>query len=172
MRLCFTDDSVMTYGLNNFLSEPLSVPDIYTREIPVPTADEFKQFNREFIEKYRANGEKVPGRDSTLLLITSGAKSGALHTTPLVYSVDGDRLIIVAAAGGAPKHPDWYHNLIVHPDVTVELKGESHRMRAFVADGQEYVRLYIQHTAQFPIVVEYQQKTTRRLPIIILERIS
>ena len=138
----------------------------------MPTADEFKQFNRPLIEEFRANAGKVRGWDLLLLLTSTGAKSGEPHTTPLGYSVDGDRIIVVAAAVGAPKHPAWYSNLLVHPEVTVELNGESQHMRAVVADGKEYDRLFTQHTAQFPVVLEYQDKTTRRIPIVILERID
>jgi deazaflavin-dependent oxidoreductase (nitroreductase family) len=138
----------------------------------MPTADEFKQFNRPLIEEFRANAGKVSGWESLLLLNTVGAKSGKPHTTPLVHSVDGDRIIVVAAAAGSPKHPAWYHNLLAQPLVTVELNGETHRMRAVVADGEEYERIFMQHTAQFPGVAEYQEKTARRLPIIILERID
>ena len=138
----------------------------------MPTAEEFRQFNRLLIEEFRANAGKVKGWDSLLLLTTDGAKSGEPHSTPLTYSVEGDRMLVVATAAGAPNHPAWYHNLLVHPEVTVELNGESHRMRAVVANGQEYDRLFTQHTAQFPIVAEYQEKTTRRIPIVILERID
>jgi deazaflavin-dependent oxidoreductase (nitroreductase family) len=138
----------------------------------MPSPDEFKQFNRPLIAEFRANAGKVNGWHSLLLLTTVGAKSSQPHTTPLVYSTDGDRIIIVAAARGAPKHPDWYHNLLAHPEVTVELDGESQRMRAVVAEGQEYERLFIQHAEQVPAVVEYQGKTARRIPIVILEQID
>jgi len=139
----------------------------------MPTAEEFKQFNRPLIEEFRANAGKVKGWDSSLLLLTTvGAKSGEPHTTPLTHSIDGDRMIVVASARGAPKHPAWYHNLVAHPDVTVEHNGESHPMRAIVADGQEYERLYKQHTSQYPFVMEHQERTKRRIPIVILERVD
>lgn len=135
----------------------------------MPTAEEFKQFNRPLIEEFRANAGKVEGWDSSLLLLTTiGAKSGNPHTTPLIHSVDGDRMIIVASARGAPKHPAWFHNLVAHPDVTVEQNGESRRMRAIVAEGEEYERLFKQHTSKFPNVLEHQEKTTRQIPIVIL----
>jgi deazaflavin-dependent oxidoreductase (nitroreductase family) len=138
----------------------------------MPTPDEFKQFNRSLIEVFRANVGKVNGWDSLLLLTTVGAKSGKPHTTPLVYSMDGDRIIVRAAAAGAPKHPAWYHNLLADPIVTVEVHSESHRMRATIVEGEAYQRLYKQHTAQIPVVLEYQEKTTRQIPVIILERIE
>ncbi len=138
----------------------------------MPTEDEFKQFNRPLIAEFRANAGKVNGWNSLLLLTTIGAKSGKPHTTPLAYSTDGDQVIIVAAAAGAPKHPAWYHNLLANPIVMVELSDKSHRMRAVVADGEEYERLFKQHAAQVPELVEYQEMTTRRIPIVILERLD
>ena len=136
------------------------------------TAEEFKQFNRPLIEEFRANAGKVEGWGSLLLLTTIGAKSGQPHTTPLVHSVDGDRMIVLAAARGAPRHPAWYHNLVAHPEVTVEYTGEILRMRATAAQGQEYERLYKQHIEKFPAVAEYQEMTTRQVPIVILARLD
>jgi len=126
-----------------------------------------KIFNRPLIEEFRANKRKVSSWHSLLLLTTIGATSKKPHTTPLVYSTDGDRIIVVAAAAGAPKHPAWYRNLLVHSVATVELNGDSHRMRATVTNGEEYERLLKQHTAQFPVVSEYQENTSRRIPIVI-----
>jgi deazaflavin-dependent oxidoreductase (nitroreductase family) len=136
------------------------------------SSDELKQFNQALIAEFRANAGKVKGWQSLLLLTTLGARSNQPHTTPLVYSLDGGRIIVVAAAFGAPKHPAWYHNLLAHPDVIVELNGERYRMRAVVAVGQERERLFHQHSQQVPVVVEYQAMTTRRLPVVILEPID
>ena len=138
----------------------------------MPSPDEFKQFNRPLIAEFRANAGKIDDWDHLLLLTTVGAKSSQPHTAPLVYSTDGDRIIIVAAASGGPRHPDWYHNLLAHPEVTVELDDTSQRWRAVVAEGQEYERLFRQHTEQVPDIVEFQEMTTRRIPIIILEQID
>ncbi len=138
----------------------------------MPTAEEFKRFNRPLIEEFRANKGKVSGWHSLLLLTTIGAKSEKPHTTPLVYTADDERIIVVAAAAGTPKHPAWYRNLLVHSVATVELNGDSHRMRATVANGEEYGRLFKQHTAQFPVVLEYQENTSRRIQIVILRRID
>ena len=141
-----------------------------SRKKNMPSPDELKQFNQTLIAEFRRNAGKVSGWDSLLLLTTLGAKSNQPHTTPLVYSTDGDRLIIVAAAIGSPKHPAWYHNLLAHPSVIVELGGERCRMFAIVAKGKERERLFNQHAQQVPVIVEYQEVAGRQLPIVILER--
>jgi deazaflavin-dependent oxidoreductase (nitroreductase family) len=134
------------------------------------TTSELKQFNQALIAEFRANGGKVSGWHALLLLTTIGAKRGQPHTTPLVYSIDGDRIIVIAAHLGAPTHPAWYHNLVVTPEVTVELGDERFRMRAIVAEGQERERLFNQHAEHVPAIVAYQGKTTRQIPVVVLER--
>src|SRR5499427_1593985 len=78
-------------------------------------------YNEMVIERFRANGGKVGGPNALLLLTTTGARSGQPRTVPVAYSQDGDHLVIVASKGGGPTNPDWYHNLLAHPVVTVEL---------------------------------------------------
>jgi deazaflavin-dependent oxidoreductase (nitroreductase family) len=138
----------------------------------LPTADELKKFNQSLIAEFRANAGQVIGWDSLLLITTLGAKSNQPHTTPLRYSTDGEQLIVVAAAVGAPKPPAWYDNLLPHPDVIVEVGGERYPMHAVIAEGQERERLFRQHTQQVPASLEYQAMTTRQFPIVILERIG
>jgi len=104
-----------------------------------------------------------------LLLTTTGAKSGTLRTTPLVYLPDGDRLVVIASKGGAPTHPAWYHNLVAHPDVTVEVGSEMLPVRAAVLSGEERDRLYARQAALRPAFAEYQAKTTRRIPVVALQ---
>lgn len=128
-------------------------------------------YNHMVIERFRANGGKVDSHAHLLLLTTTGAKSSQPYTTPIAYSTDGERLVIIASKGGAPTNPDWYHNLLAHPDVTVELGTERFQARATIAEGQERERLYAQHAALMPGFAEYQQKTTRQIPVIVLERI-
>ena len=111
----------------------------------MPSPEELKQFNQTLITEFRMNGGKVSGWHALLLLITLGAKSNKPHTTLLGYSTDGNRLIIVGAAVGLPKHPAWYYNLLAHPNVTVELNGEQYRMHAVVAEAKERERLFNQH---------------------------
>jgi len=137
----------------------------------MPTPDELKQFNQNLITEFRTNGGIVKGWDSLLLLTTLGAKSNQPHTTPLGYSIDGDRLIIVAAAVGSPKHPAWYHNLVAHPNVTVEFQEDKYRMRAVVAEGKERERLFNQHVKLSPATLEYQEMVSRQFPVVILEPI-
>ena len=134
-----------------------------------------QDFNRQLVEEFRANGGKVTGMfaDRPLLLLTTrGAKSGTVYTTPLVYTRDGDRLVVIASKGGAPTNPAWYHNLRANPTVTVELPNKKFEARAKVVDGEERDRLYAAQAAVLPIFAEYQQKTTRRIPVVLLERVE
>lgn len=130
-------------------------------------------FNQGVITEFRANEGKVGGPfagASMLLLTNKGAKSGTLRTTPLVCSADGDRIVIIASMGGAPNSPAWYHNLVANPDVTVEVGTEKYRARASVAQGAERDRLFAAQAALMPQFNEYQAKTTRRIPVVVLDR--
>ncbi len=134
---------------------------------------EMNDWNRQIIEKFRANGGKVGGQfegASLLLLSTTGAKSGQRRTNPLVYTLDGDRLIIIASKGGAPSSPDWYYNLLAHPQATVEVGTEIFDVTAVVITGEERDRLYAQQARLMPGFAEYQAKTTRVIPVVALER--
>lgn len=129
--------------------------------------------NRAVIDEFRANGGKVtihPAGDSLALLTTTGAKSGRQHTTPLAYHRDGDRVIVVASKGGAPEHPAWYHNLRANPTVTLEVGTETYQAHAAIAEGEERDRLYRQQAAQFDSFNDYEKRTTRKIPVIILTR--
>lgn len=133
----------------------------------------FSNFNQHVIDEFRANDGVVSGRGSSLLLLTAtGAKSGRQHTTPLAYTRDGDRYIILASKGGAPTNPAWYHNLVAHPEVTVEVGGETFQSRASVAEGAERERLFNQMAAKMPGFADYQRNTTRQIPVILLTRIQ
>jgi deazaflavin-dependent oxidoreductase (nitroreductase family) len=129
-------------------------------------------YNQTVIDTFRKNGGSVPGPNRLLLLTTTGAKSGLPRTTPLAYSIDGDRLVVAASKAGAPTNPDWYHNLLANPIVTVELGSERFQARADVADEQERVRLYANHAELMPGFADYLTKTTRRIPVVLLERLS
>jgi deazaflavin-dependent oxidoreductase (nitroreductase family) len=136
----------------------------------------YQDFNRGLIQHLRSNGGKAPpgpfyGRD-LVILSTKGAKSGAVHESPVVYSRDGGKYVIVASKGGAPTNPNWYHNLLAHPEVTVEIGGEKFKARAREADEDEYERLYQNHAKNMPAFNEYRKKTTRKIPLMILERID
>ena len=131
-------------------------------------------FNQQLIQQFRANGGNLPSGPfaggKLLLLTTTGAKSGQPRTNPLAYFQDGDRIIIVASKGGAPTNPDWYHNLLAHPTVTLEVGTEKYQAQARVAEGAERERLFTQITAQSPGFAEYQRNTPRQIPVVILTR--
>jgi deazaflavin-dependent oxidoreductase (nitroreductase family) len=130
-------------------------------------------WNKQIIEEFRANGGKVGGPfegGQLLLLTTTGARSGQSHTTPLVYWSDGDRLIITASAAGAPKHPAWYHNLIAHPQATIEVGTETFNITATITSGEEREQLWARTVERYPGFADYQTKTTRQIPVIILQR--
>jgi deazaflavin-dependent oxidoreductase (nitroreductase family) len=105
-----------------------------------------------------------------VLLTTKGAKSGATYTTPLVYTRDGERLVIIASKGGAPTNPAWFHNLVANPDVTIEVGPEKYEAKAVVTEGEERDRLFNAQAALMPNFAEYQKNTTRRIPVVVLER--
>ena len=131
-------------------------------------------FNNNLVEDLRAHHGKATsgpfvGRD-VLILTTRGARSGETRVTPLVYSRDGDHYVIIASKGGAPTHPSWFHNLSAHPQVTIEVGDEKFPAHARVMDGDEYERLYEQHASINPNFHDYRQRTTRKIPVVVLER--
>jgi len=130
-------------------------------------------FNRDVIVEFRANGGVVAGRKyPVILLTTTGAKSGLPRVNPLNYSTDGDRIIVIASKAAAPTHPDWYHNLVAHPEAIIEIGSEKFPVRARVAEGAERKRLFDAQAALMPFFAEYQQQTARAIPVIIFERAS
>ena len=131
-------------------------------------------FNTQVISEFRDNAGRVGGMfegAKMLLLHHTGAKSGAERVAPLVYLPDGDHYVIFASKGGAPENPAWYHNLVAHPTVTLEIGTESFKAKARVATGDERERLYNQQAAQMAVFNEYRAKTTRKIPVIVFERI-
>ena len=132
-------------------------------------------WNKNMIDEFRAKGGKGIGHfgDKLLLLTTRGAKSGVVRTTPLVYHRDGDRYVIAASMGGAPKHPSWYHNLVKHREAEVQVGTEKFKVRATpLPKGPERDRLYEAHGDTFAAFKDYPRRTTRVIPIIVLERVS
>ena len=132
-------------------------------------------YNQAIIAEFRANGGEVGGRVAgrpLLLLTTVGAKSGKERISPLAYTTDGERLVIMASKAGAPTNPDWYYNLLANPLVTVERGAERFQARAMVTADAERARLFEQMTAQMPGFAAYQEKTSRQIPVIVLERIG
>ncbi len=134
---------------------------------------DMKRFNQALVEEYRAHGGRLSGpmaKSRLLLLTTIGTRSGKPHTTPLGYGVDGERLIVIASNNAAASHPDWYHNLIAHPEVTVELGSERFAARATVLDEAARARLLPLVMERVPFFAGQQEKATRQIPIVILER--
>ena len=136
----------------------------------------FQDFNRSLIDDLRSHGGSATsgpflGRD-LLILTTKGAKSGAVRENPLVFSRDGEKYVIIASKGGAPTNPSWFHNLVVHPEVTFEVHGEKINARAHLAEDSDYERLYQNHAKSMPAFNEYRQKTSRKIPVVILERLD
>lgn len=132
-----------------------------------------KEYNRQLIEQFRATRGQADwpfaGRP-LLLLTTTGAKSGRVRTAPMMYVPDGDRLLVIASNIGGPVHPGWYHNLVSHPEVTVEVGSETYTATAVVTQGTEREALWASITEQYPFFVEHQAKTTREIPVVALER--
>ena len=134
---------------------------------------DMNDWNRGVMEEFRANGGKVGGMwegRPLLLLTTTGAKSGQPRLHPMMYLRDGDRLLIFASKGGAPSSPDWYYNLVAHPKVTVEVGTETFEATATVVAGEERDILYAKQAALMPGFAEYEKKTTRKIPVVVLER--
>ena len=131
--------------------------------------------NNPDLRSFRANGGKVgpPFEGAPMMLLTTtGARSGQQRTTPLVHTRDGEDIVVLASKAGAPSHPAWYHNLVANPEVTVELGTEKFAARARVATGDERERLYAAQAKLMPNFAEYQQKTTRQIPVVVLKRIG
>lgn len=132
-------------------------------------------WNERIIEEFRANGGKVGGPfagSNLLLLHTRGARSNQPRINPLAYFKDGENYVIVASKGGAPTNPDWYYNLLTHPDVTLEVGTEQLKAHASFPERQERDRLFVNVVRQAPGFGKYQQNTSRILPVIVLEHIS
>jgi deazaflavin-dependent oxidoreductase (nitroreductase family) len=129
-------------------------------------------WNDAVIEEFRANAGKVRAfaRQPLLLLTHTGAKTGAKRTNPVAYFRDGDRYVIVASKGGAPTNPDWYHNLLANPEATIEVGTDTFAVRAEPASTEERERLWRMITSKNPAFAEYERKTSRTIPVVILER--
>jgi deazaflavin-dependent oxidoreductase (nitroreductase family) len=131
--------------------------------------------NQKIIEEFRANDGIVGGffaNNTLLLLHTIGAKSGKERINPLATFEDGERLVVVASKGGAPSHPDWYHNVLAKPVVSVEYGTESFQAQATVTAEPERTRLYEQMENEMASFKEYKEKAGRVIPVVILTRLS
>ncbi|EKD87678.1 MAG: cell entry (mce) related family protein [uncultured bacterium] len=132
-------------------------------------------WNQNIINEFRANAGKVGGpfEGKTLLLLhTIGAKSGKEHITPVACIEDGEHLVIIASKGGAPTNPGWYYNIRANPQVTVEYQTEIFQALAEVTIEPERTRLYARMVENMPGFADYQVKTTRVIPVIVLSRLQ
>lgn len=137
----------------------------------MPTeAEERYERNSKVIEEFRKSGGKTGGSGRTLLLTTTGARTGQERTIPLAYLADDDRLLIFGSRAGSDKHPDWYWNLRKNPIVTVEVGTEKYQARATPLEGEERDRFFAMQKEVMPIFAEYESRTKRIIPVIALER--
>jgi len=127
--------------------------------------------NQRIIDEFRANGGRVPswgGTSPLLLLHHRGAKTGEARVNPVAYLHDEGRYVVFASKAGAPTNPAWYHNLKAHPDATIEVGGDTVAVTAREVTGPERGRLFRAQTERSPQFVEYQQKTDRLIPVVVL----
>ncbi|TXS41183.1 nitroreductase family deazaflavin-dependent oxidoreductase [Streptomyces sp. uw30] len=133
-------------------------------------------FNQQVIEEFRANKGRVGGYFEgarLLLLTTTGARTGRPHTTPVGYLPDvDDRVLVIASAAGAPRHPAWFHNLVANPQVTVESGAFTYEAQAVVLEGEERDRAFARAVEADPGWAEYQEKTDRVIPVIALHSLA
>lgn len=129
--------------------------------------------NEPVIDEFRRTGGQTSRRYPVILLTTTGARSGKQHTTPLNFSQDGDRLVVIASKGGSSSHPDWYANLVANPEVTIEHAGETYRARASVAQEPERTRLFDAQAELMSFFDGYRRRVkTREIPVVVFERLD
>ena len=136
---------------------------------------EVNDWNKKTIDEFRANGGKVGGpfEGKTLLLLhTKGAKSKAERINPVACVRDGERYVVIASKGGAPTNPDWYYNILADPNLMVEVGTEKFKVHAVAAEEPERTRLYNKMVEMMPGFADYQHKTTRVIPVIVLTRVE
>ena len=128
-------------------------------------------FNQTIIDEFRANDGRVGGQFDgapLLLLHSTGARSGQERINPMMYQAVADGYAVFASKGGAPTNPDWYHNVVAHPDTTIEVGTDTVAVTARVASDQEREPIWEKQKADYPGFADYEQQTTRRIPVVIL----
>lgn len=138
-----------------------------------PARSVTNRVNERFIEQFRQHGGRVPGELGDvpcLIITTTGAKTGRQRAVPLAYHDFGGRILIIASMGGAKNNPPWYHNLVAHPDVVVELGGETYEATAVVTEGEDRDACFRSVCAALPVFAEYQARAGRTIPVIELRR--
>jgi deazaflavin-dependent oxidoreductase (nitroreductase family) len=134
-----------------------------------------KDWNTQVIEEFRSYHGKVGGPFEgapVLLLTTTGAKTGKQRTSPMMYLQDDGRLLVFASKAGAPTNPDWYYNLLANPKVTVEVGDDKFEANAKPLEGEERDRFYAKQAELYPGFAEYQEKTTRIIPVVALTTVA
>lgn len=132
-------------------------------------------WNRQIIEEFRANSGKVGGQFEgapLLLLHSTGAKSGQARVNPVMYQADGDNYVVFASKAGAPTSPDWYHNLVANPRASVEVGDQTVNVVAKVVEGDSRERLWSLQKELYPGFADYESKTSRQIPVVVLEPAS
>ena len=140
-------------------------------------AEAWNNVNSDVVAQFRSDNGKISSGmfkgARLLLLTTTGAKSGKERINPLAFTRDGDNYVIIASKGGSPTHPDWYYNILANPEVGVEVATHSgvdqFAAHARIAEGDERQRLYDAQAAVMPNFAEYQKKTSREIPVVVLE---
>jgi deazaflavin-dependent oxidoreductase (nitroreductase family) len=134
---------------------------------------EVSNWNQKIIDEFRANRGKVGGPFEgapMLILHTTGAKTGLPRVNPMMYLEDDGVVHVFASKAGAPSNPDWYHNLVANPEVTVEIGAETFPATARVVEGEDRDRIYARQAELYPGFAEYQAKTDRVIPVVALDR--
>ncbi|WP_066365596.1 nitroreductase/quinone reductase family protein [Herbidospora mongoliensis] len=136
-----------------------------------PIGEDIREINRKTIEDFRAHkgGGPFEGR-ALLILTTRGRVTGRPHTTPMMYVIEGDHLLVMASAAGAPHDPEWFRNLLITPDVTVEVGDQTYIANARPTEGAEYDAVWSQIKKNYPFFVEHEQQAGRKIPVVALER--
>jgi len=129
--------------------------------------DDIHAHNRQLIDQFRAAGGRLGDR-ALLLLTTIGRRSGLPRTTPMMFIPDGDRILVVASNAGAPRHPDWYRNLVVNPSVTVERDGATYAATAVPLTGNDRDETFDRIAQRYPFFAEHQSGVSRRIPVVAL----
>jgi deazaflavin-dependent oxidoreductase (nitroreductase family) len=131
-----------------------------------------RDFNTTIIEEFRANDGKLGGQFAgapVLLLHSTGAKSGKERVNPMMYQEVGDHYAVFASKAGAPTNPDWFHNVVAHPEATIEIGTETRSVRARVAAGAERDTIWATQKERYPGFADYERSTDREIPVVILE---
>ena len=133
---------------------------------------DIKEINRATIAAFREGAELGQGmhRDRLVLLTTTGRRTGQSRTSPMMFHRDGDRILVIASNMGAPRHPEWYLNLVAEPAVTVELADEGYPARAAPLAGAERDRAWAQLKEQYPFLADHEAGTSRTIPVVALTR--